>query len=68
MPLTTQVLHSYVSHTAGVELADEALERLATACAAVSCAINEVASESLFDTEPEQLHTVLDELAAGYGP
>ena len=65
MPLSTEILDCYVKETGGTALSGEALERLIGACATATAAVNVAASDSLFDTEPEQLHTVLSELANG---
>ena len=67
MPLSKPILHGYVRETGGTELTDEAIGRLTTAAATAAAALDGVASGSLFDTEPEQLHTLLDELADGKG-
>lgn len=59
MSPSNETLRRYLSEMQDIELPDDAITRLTTACAAVAG----VAAESLFDTEPEQLHSVLDELA-----
>ena len=68
MPLSTQILHTYIKETAAIELSGEAAQRLVGACATATAALRAAASDSLFDTEPEQLHTVLSELADGAKP
>ena len=63
MPLPEQVLRRYVSATASVALSDASITRLTNTCAVAADAIQALAAQSLFDTEPEQLHTVLESLA-----
>lgn len=65
MPLSKQVLYHYVRETGGTELADDAMVRLTAAAATAASALDAVASDPLFDSEPEQLHTLLAELASG---
>jgi pentose-5-phosphate-3-epimerase len=68
MPLSTEILRNYLKETASIELDGEAVERLVGACATATAALSVAASDSLFDTEPEQLHSVLNELADGAKP
>jgi hypothetical protein len=63
MPLPEEVLRCYVSATASVALSDASVTRLTHTCAVAADAVQALAAQSLFDTEPEQLHTVLESLA-----
>ena len=63
MPLPEEVLRRYVSATANVALSDGSVTRLTHTCAVAADAVQTLAARSLFDTEPEQLHTVLESLA-----
>jgi hypothetical protein len=68
MPLSTQILHNYIKETTAIELSGEAVERLVSASAIATAALSVAAADSLFDTEPEQLHSVLSELAEAIKP
>ena len=63
MPLSEEVLRRYVSATANVALNDASITRLTRTCAVAAEAVQTLAVQSLFETEPEQLHTVLESLA-----
>jgi hypothetical protein len=63
MPLPKEVLRCYVSATASIALSDASVTRLTHTCAVAADAVQALAAQSLFDTEPEQLHTVLESLA-----
>ena len=63
MPLPEEVLRRYVSATASVALSDASVTRLTHTSAVAADAVQTLAAQSLFDTEPEQLHTVLESLA-----
>ena len=63
MPLPEEVMRRYVLETAGVEVSDDSIARLTEVSAVVVRALQTSCSQSLFDTEPEQLHSVLESLA-----
>ena len=63
MPMPEQALRRYVSESAGVEVSDASIARLTRACDVAKDGLQALVEHSLFDTEPEQLHTVLDALA-----
>jgi len=63
MPLPEEELRRYVSATASVALSDASVARLTHTCAVAADAVQTLAAQSLFDTEPEQLHTMLESLA-----
>ena len=56
-------LVGYVAATSGVELDDAAANRAVAVTRNVRSVLDEAASESLFDTEPSNLHRVLEALA-----
>jgi len=63
MPLPEEVLRRYISDSTGVDVSDASVARLTAACDIAKDGLQALANQSLFDTEPEQLHTVLDSLA-----
>ena len=63
MSLPEDVIRRYVAETASVDLSDGSSTRLETNCARAIEALQALSAQSLFDTEPEQLHTVLESLA-----
>ena len=68
MSLPEDVIRRYVAETASVDLSDASSARLATNCARAIDALQALSEQSLFDTEPEQLHTVLESLAEDDAP
>ena len=58
-------LRSYIEATAGVRVEDDSLARVADACETAAAALDVAASESLFDTEPANLESALDQSARG---
>jgi len=63
MSLPEDVLRRYVSETASVDVSDASIARLTKICGVASDALQAAAAQSLFDSEPEQLHTTLESLA-----
>ena len=57
------IIRGYVREVQNVDLSDASIDRLVSACDTAVTAIETLASDSLFDTEPDNLHRVLDELA-----
>lgn len=60
MSVSRSSLRDYVEATAGTQVSDEALTRISGASQTAREALDELASQSLFDTEPAQLQTALD--------
>jgi aspartyl-tRNA(Asn)/glutamyl-tRNA(Gln) amidotransferase subunit A len=63
MPIPEQALRRYISESASVEVSDASIARLTAACDVAQDGLQALVDHSLFDTEPEQLHTVLESLA-----
>ncbi len=61
-------VNAVVEHTLGRKLSEASAQRAANMTAAVSRALNALAKESLFDTEPGNLETVLESLAQTDAP
>ena len=63
MPLSEQALRSYIAAAASVELSDASIARVSTSLQIAGNGLQALAAESLFDSEPEHLHSVLEALA-----
>ena len=60
-------LRRHIELSTGVTLTDASVSRVLAAREAASEALHALTSQSLFDTEPEKLHSVLESLADGDG-
>ena len=60
-------LRRHVELSTGVTLTDASASRVLDAREAARKALQALTAQSLFDTEPEKLHTVLESLAHGNG-
>ncbi len=58
-------LRTYIDATAGVRVEDDSLARVTAACGTAAAALDVAASGSLFDTEPANLESALDQSARG---
>jgi hypothetical protein len=58
-------LRRHIELSTGVTLTDASVSRVLAACETASRALQTLTSQSLFDTEPEKLHSVLESLANG---
>ncbi|MFT5445998.1 MAG: hypothetical protein ACI9DC_001160 [Gammaproteobacteria bacterium] len=58
-------LRRHVEQSTGVTLTDASASRVLVARVAASEALHALTPQSLFDTEPEKLHSVLESLADG---
>ena len=67
MPMPEQALRRYISESASVDVSDASIARLTAACDVAKDGLLSLVDQSLFDTEPEQLHTVLESLADDSG-
>ena len=63
MPLPEDLLQRYITETARIDVSDASATRAVKSSAFVTNALQALASQSLFDTEPEHLHSVLEALA-----
>ena len=60
-------LRRHIELSTGVALTDASVSRVLAAREAASEALHALTAQSLFDTEPEKLHSVLESLANGDG-
>ena len=60
-------LRRYIEQSTGVTLTDASVSRVLVARETADSALRALASQSLFDTEPEKLHSALESLADGGG-
>ena len=63
MPLPEEELRRFIAESAGVDVSDASIARLTNVCSAACDALQAHAAQSLFDSEPEQLHSILESLA-----
>ncbi len=60
-------LQRHIALSSGVTLTDASASRVLAARETAANALQALTAQSLFDTEPEKLHTVLESLADGDG-